>query len=239
MTVNGQPSFGIGLHLNVGPNVTIGTMGAIPYLIITFDVASNLKELKKSGFDLSGYEKQGVSLIANVSTVGWGIGISFKDSKVEGMQEKEAQLARVLEKMKRITTVAELDAIVLGEGLAPEQERLVKEDMIAYLKTIGFDAMRDDMKKFALADYANRRIALFREIQGKLLEKQGTMHSETFFGIQFIAGFFPLPMFGAAFESVNVSYRDDKNTYLDDKFARTGVKTVDEGLKQMEAWLPD
>jgi hypothetical protein len=216
--VEGNIMPGIGVHKSfagkIGENtrgsVTVGIMNIVPYLAwgVSMSTYGNI-----SASDMLESKAKTYGLTANISTVGWGLTGSFRKSAAEAISTNESELRKVLLQFMGIKNITDIDTIDLNKDL-PENKKISSEDV----KRIK-DTIKNDLNVFgiaALPRVLESYVTTLREHQIRNAAKDGYKFSGASAGIQFVAGFFPIPVLGASWEKITLVHaRDTKSQAAD------------------------
>ncbi len=237
-TIAGKVVPGIGIHKTLGGrmsestrgNVTVGVMNVIPYIAAGVDVSTFGKINTTDALD---NKAKSYGLTVNLSTVWWGLTGTYRESASETIGENEAALRKVLAQLVTATKLEDIDKADLNKGL-PEGKKLSNTDITlikATLKNtlVAFGFKDDgDVKNTAsiLWRVLESYIITLRESQIQKASKDGYTFSGASLGVQFVAGFFPIPVIGASWEKISAKYAGDGKESAIDTLRRLDPKSA-------------
>lgn len=236
-TIAGRVMPGIGIHKTISGtlgesakgHITGGIMNVVPYLAAGIDIATYGKV---STSDMLEATAKSYGLTANVSTIGWGLTAAYHNSVAETISHNETLLRSVLTKFTSIKDISAIDALDLGNDLSKFDADLIKNTIKNDLTVFGMGSLGRIQESY---------VTMLKEHQIRNASKDGYQFSGASLGVQFIGGFFPIPVAGASWEKVNLKYvtnskeaRNDSMSRLDPKSANIVTQAEFQAILQHE-----
>ena len=227
-TIDGNVVPGIGIHKsfskdlkeNTRGNLTVGVMNVVPYLAAGVSI-SNYKNPSASEMLTATAKTYGLTL--NFSPAAWGATASFRNSVSETISENETGLRAILTKFTGIKNIAEIDKLDLNADL-PDGKKLTEVDIKLIKNTI-----KTDLNVFGMASLGRvleAYVTTLKEHQVRNASKDGSKFSGANLGVQFIGGFFPIPVAGVSWEKIDVKYATNQKEALNDNMRRLDPKAA-------------
>ncbi len=187
----------------------------IPYAVAWVETQLNLEEIKNAWFvDLTKKAEYAWASV-NVSSLGWGLGLHYRNDQLKAIEQKEKSFNEFLE-----NAIADkgIDMWYIA-SMSDYTENKKYYDSFAkkindILKSQNFDSLQNDYKKAIISSLRISSSFVWRENMLKAAEENGYEFSGIWIWVQFLAWFVPLPTFGIAFEKTSAWYRENEVSKL-------------------------
>lgn len=175
------------------------------YILAGIDKQINAEDLSKASFkDFDGKTKRvwiyGNAWIGWVWWASYWVWLYYKESAKEGIEKKAKQLESVIEKFKDIKTLSEIDNVDLWE-IKWDDAKLLKFEVKRLLESLWFDKPDNTQeRKNQIIELVKRsKLNEFYQVASATAEDKWWNWSWVALWVQFIWGFFPIPVFGVSF----------------------------------------
>lgn len=191
------------------------------YMLAWADKMVNLDEIKNASFDSFATTSKRVWLSGNMAlwfawwfSYGWGI--YYKESMQEWISKKEKQLWELINQFKKIQSITEIDSLKL-EWVNEEDSIKIKEDFRNILIWLGFDKEKSQRWRNQIIEMAKEaKLEMFRFVASKIAQDKWWELNWGYLWVQFLAGFFPIPVVGISLEKVSQKFSLNKEKRLQD-----------------------
>jgi hypothetical protein len=203
------------------------------YVLAWANKEVNYSEIQNASFNLFDGQTRRVGAYWNAA-IGWlggvtyGWGLYYKESKSEAIKQKWAQLEKVLDLFKNIKSTQEISNIAIP-GVKAEEAKLIKTDIKNMLAGLGFDkeSNTSERRQMIFDMMKNGKLNNFMQVASKIAEDSGWSWSGALLWVQFLAGFFPVPVAGLSFEKTFQTSQRDKTKDRQDFLAAERRTTAD------------
>lgn len=213
-TIDGKIVPGIGIHKTISKQIsentrgslTVGVMNIVPYLAAGIDITKYGKVSTASMLDATA---KSYGLSVNVSPVAWGVAASYRESMAETISNNEKELRSILAQFIEIKKINDIDILNLNKERLDDKKisdvdvKLIKDTIKNDLTVFGMESLPRVLESY---------VTTLRQSQIQNAAKNGYELSGGTLGVQFVAGFFPIPVIGASWEKISLKYGKDSTS---------------------------
>lgn len=184
----------------------------IPYALAGLETQINSDTIKKSGFaDLSDPAKYAGATV-NISTLAWGLGVHYREDQLKSIETQEKSFNEFMTKFISNDGVINEDLVKSQSDYAKNKDYYEKliSNLKETLRIQNFAHLSPEFKKEVIMSIRNSYTFTWRENMLKEASKDWYKFSGIWFGVEFIAGFLPIPVIGASVSKVWMTYDENK-----------------------------
>ncbi len=190
----------------------IGIMNLIPFASVWIQTQTNADQLQKDWFINLWDSAKYVSASVNVSALSSWFSLGYSQDKLAGIESQKKLFKEFLSKaIKEDGKINETYIKSLPDYTENKwYYETFQKNVETVLQSQNFATLTPDQQKSMITSMKSSYEMMWNENMLKEANKQGYKFSGISIGIQFIAGFLPLPTFWIGFDKVNVNYNENQ-----------------------------